>query len=56
MDAFLLTLVVAPCPLYSPQVTRVRSQGTVDVVFNVALKDLHRFGYRNGAESNAVTA
>lgn len=49
VEAEALILPTASC---APAVTRVRSQGSVDVLFNVALKDLHRFGYRNGAEGN----
>lgn len=37
-------------------VARVRSQGTVDAIFNVSLKDFHRYGYRNGSEVSSAAA
>lgn len=37
-------------------VTRVRSQGTVKVSFNMVTKDLHSLGYQNSSAIPTVTS
>ncbi|VDP77622.1 unnamed protein product [Echinostoma caproni] len=36
------------------EVTRVQTQGFVDVIFNVATKNLHNLGYRVGSKSDGT--
>ncbi|KAI9172889.1 hypothetical protein H9P43_007020 [Blastocladiella emersonii ATCC 22665] len=48
---FLDPLILAQCE--GRQATRVRSDGTVKLVLNVAIKDMEKFGYQLGPSGNS---